>query len=110
MKVKKTSLEIYEPAMCCPSGVCGPEPDKDLIRFNRDLEKLREECQWLEVMRASLSFDANKFLENQTIFELVRENGAGILPVTMLGGEIVAQQKYLRYEELKALVEARVNA
>jgi hypothetical protein len=108
--MKETRLEIYEPVMCCPSGVCGPEPDKELIRFNGDLEKLRKEYGELKVTRASLSFDANKFLQNKTIFELVKGNGAGVLPVTMLDGEIVEQQRYPKYEELKALVEARVNA
>lgn len=108
--MREMKLEIYEPAMCCPSGVCGPEPDKELIRFNSDLEKLRKEYDELKVTRASLSFDANTFLQNKTIFELVKGNGAGVLPVTMLDGEIVVQQRYPKYEELKALVRARVNA
>ena len=108
--MSETRLELYEPAMCCPSGVCGPAPDKELIRFNQDLEKLRKEYGELKVTRASLSFDANKFLQNKTIFELIKGNGASVLPVTMLDGKIVAQQRYPKYEELRALVEVKVNA
>lgn len=108
--MRETRLEIYESAMCCSSGVCGPEPDKELIHFNSDLEKLRKEYDELKVTRASLSSDANKFLQNKTIFELVKGNGVGVLPVTMLDGEIVVQQRYPKYEELKALVKGRVNA
>ena len=105
--MKEMRLEVYEAPMCCPSGVCGPEPDKELIRFNSDLEKLRKEYHELKVTRASLTFNANKFLENKTILELIKGNGTGVLPVTMLDGEIVAQRGYLKYEEMKAFVETK---
>lgn len=108
--MRRTNLEIYEPAMCCPSGICGPNPDEALVQLKGDLEKLEKEYQGLRVTRANLAFAANLFLQNKAVFELVKGNGTGVLPVTVLDGEIVAQQRYLKYEELKALVEARVSA
>ena len=30
-------IEVYDPAMCCSTGVCGPEPDEQLARFSADL-------------------------------------------------------------------------
>jgi hypothetical protein len=31
-------LEIYDPPMCCSSGVCGPSVDPVLPRFAADLD------------------------------------------------------------------------
>ncbi|MEM2917969.1 MAG: arsenite efflux transporter metallochaperone ArsD [Candidatus Altiarchaeota archaeon] len=101
----KNELIIYEGAMCCSTGVCGPEPDKELIEFNDTLKKLQKEFSDLNVVRASMSFDIKMFLENKEIFQLVKENGPGILPITTINGKIVAKQKYLKYFELKKELE-----
>jgi hypothetical protein len=34
-------IEVYDPTLCCSSGVCGPDPDAELIRFAADLEWAR---------------------------------------------------------------------
>lgn len=94
-------LIIYEGAMCCSTGVCGPEPDKELIEFNETLKKIQKEFRELNVMRASLTFNINMFLGNKNIFQLVKENGPDILPIITLNGRIIAKQKYPKYSELK---------
>ncbi len=33
-----TKLEVYDPAMCCSTGVCGPEVDPALVTFAADLK------------------------------------------------------------------------
>jgi hypothetical protein len=101
----KTKLVVYEGAMCCSTGVCGPEPDKTLIEFNETLKKLHSDYKDLTITRASLSFNIDAFLENKDIFQTVKENGPGILPITTLDGEIVAKQRYLPYAELRAKIE-----
>ena len=102
----KTNLVVYEGAMCCSTGICGPEPDKTLIEFNETLRKLQNECKDLKITRASLSFNVEAFLENKDIFQAVKENGPGILPITTLDGKIVAKQRYLPYTELRKEIEA----
>ena len=37
--MSENNLIIYEGAMCCSTGICGPEPDKELIEFNETLKK-----------------------------------------------------------------------
>ncbi len=32
-----TTIEVFDPAMCCSTGVCGPQVDPDLARFAADL-------------------------------------------------------------------------
>jgi len=103
----KEKLVIYEGAMCCSTGVCGPEPDKTLIEFNETIKKLQSEYKDLTITRASLSFNIEEFLKNEEIFKTVKANGPGILPITMIDGEIVAKQRYMPYTELKTAIEAK---
>ena len=95
------NLIIYEGVMCCSTGVCGPEPEKELIEFNKTLKKINKEFSDLEIIRASLSFDVKMFLENKEIFQLVKENGQEILPITTINGKIIAKTRYPKFNELK---------
>ena len=33
-------VQVFDPPMCCPTGVCGPEVDPTLVCFAADLEWL----------------------------------------------------------------------
>jgi hypothetical protein len=101
----KIDLIIYEGAMCCSTGICGPEPDKVLIDFNETLKKIQHEFDEVNVVRASISFNVNMFLEKNEIIELVKEQGPEVLPITTINGCIIAKQRYLTYEELKKALE-----
>jgi hypothetical protein len=101
----KINLVIYEGAMCCSTGVCGPEPNKELIELNETLKRLRNEFKELNAVRASISFNLNMFLENSEISQQIQINGPGVLPITTINGKIIAKQKYLTYSELKKEIE-----
>ncbi|MGZ8880091.1 MAG: arsenite efflux transporter metallochaperone ArsD [Halobacteriota archaeon] len=103
----KIDLIIYEGAMCCSTGICGPEPDKVLIEFNETLQKIQHEFNEVNVVRASISFNVNMFLEKSEIIELVKEQGPEVLPITTINGSIIAKQRYLTYAELKKSLEER---
>lgn len=105
----KNNLIIYEGAMCCSTGVCGPEPDKNLIEFSDTVKKLQKEHANLDITRASITFNLNMFLENKEIFQLVKEKGQDILPITTINGKIIATQKYLKYDELKNIINEVSN-
>lgn len=91
--------------MCCSTGICGPEPDKVLIEFNETLQKIQREFNEVNVVRASISFNVNLFLEKNEIIEMVKERGPEILPITTINGDIIAKQRYLSFEELKKALE-----
>ena len=99
--MSENNLIIYEGAMCCSTGICGPEPDKELIEFNETLTKINEEFGDVKIIRASLSVDIKMFLENKEIFQLVKENGQEILPITTINGKIIAEKRYLKFDELR---------
>ncbi|MCL4354541.1 arsenite efflux transporter metallochaperone ArsD [Patescibacteria group bacterium] len=107
--MSENNLIIYEGAMCCYSGVCGPEPDKELIEFNETLKNISKEFSDLEIIRASLSFDVKMFLENKKIFQLVKENGKEVLPITAINGKIISKKRYLKFNELKEELAKNIN-
>ena len=36
-----TQLDVFDPPMCCSTGICGADVDSDLVRFAADLEWLK---------------------------------------------------------------------
>jgi len=104
----KINLVIYEGAMCCSTGVCGPEPNRELIELNETLKRLQKEFKELNSVRASISSNLNMFLENQEISRLIQVNGPGVLPITTINGKIIARKKYLTYAELKKEIESTI--
>ena len=106
--MEKNELIIYEGAMCCSTGVCGPEPDQILIAFNETVKRLQNEYgDHLTIMRASLTFNSLIFLSHPEIARLVKENGPEVLPIMTLNGEIIAKQRYLNYEEIGTYLKER---
>jgi arsenite-transporting ATPase len=57
------TLQIFDPAMCCSTGVCGPEVDTKLVQFAADLDWLK--AQDVIVQRHNLSQDPAAFVENK---------------------------------------------
>jgi hypothetical protein len=99
--MSENSLIIYEGAMCCSTGVCGPEPDKELIEFNETLKRIKIEFSDLKITRAGLSFDVKMFMENKEVLQLVKEKGKEILPITAINNKIIAEKRYLKFDELR---------
>lgn len=103
----KKELILFEGPMCCSTGICGPEPDKALIDINEALKKLAEEYKGLRITRASMSFNPQLFLQTPEIRAIVKANGPGILPITMIDGKIVKKRQYPKYAELKNLLNSQ---
>lgn len=101
----KKELTIFEGPQCCPTGVCGPNPDKVLIEFNETLKKLGEKYKGLKITRVSMSFNVQLFMQTPEVRDLVRKNGPSILPITMIDGKVVKKQEYPKYAELTPLLE-----
>lgn len=98
------SFTIYESAMCCSSGVCGPNPDKSLIELQDALDKLKAmDC---EVERYSITQSPNKFRENPAIIKLIQEQQIKALPITTFAGRII---KVGSYPSIAELVEYLAN-
>jgi len=99
-----TELTLYEEAMCCSTGVCGPDPDDELVEVSAALDQLEDEFD-VNVSRANMQHNIEQFLETQQIADLVEEHGPSILPITVVDDEIVSKEAYLSYDELASTIE-----
>lgn len=103
-----TELTLYEEAMCCSTGVCGPDPDEELVEVSAVLDQLEAEFEHVDISRANMQHNIDQFLETQPISDLIEEHGPSILPVTVVDSEIVATSEYLSYDELAAALKTAI--
>jgi hypothetical protein len=97
-------LEIYEPALCCSTGVCGPEPDKQLIALQNNINLLKK--AGVEVQRYAINQAPLAFTKNEKVKVFIKENGPGKLPLSLLDGEILAAGEYPSLDLLKEKIPA----
>lgn len=95
-------VQVYDPPMCCPTGVCGPSVDPVLPRFAADLDWLKG--QGLAVERYNLAQEPAAFVANPTVTEALRERGNGCLPLILVDGFIVSDGHYPARATLAALI------
>lgn len=101
-------LDIYDPAMCCSTGVCGPQVDPALVRFAADVKWLQEEG--VDVRRFNLSQSPAAFVENELVKAALTEKGEGALPLLLVDGQILASGHYPERRELAASLSLKVTA
>lgn len=94
---------IFDPAMCCSTGVCGPAIDPKLLRVSTVLNNLK--IKGIIVERYNLSNNPQAFVDNNTINQLLNSDGVDILPVTILDGEVVKTKEYPTNEEFCKMLE-----
>ena len=90
---------IYENAMCCSSGVCGPSPDQTLIGLQDTLDNITK--SGVVVERYSITQNPKKFMENLQIIKLIQEQQLKVLPITMLNGNVIKVGSYPTKDELQ---------
>ena len=101
-------IEMFEPAMCCQSGVCGPSVDQQLIDIREDLRWAQG--QGARVTRHNLSSDPDAFVANPKVTGLMAAFGQAALPALLLDGDIAIHGRYPSREELADLLSAKIDA
>ncbi len=85
-------LQVFDPAMCCSTGVCGPSVDPALPRFGADLEWLNG--KGIRVERYNLAQEVGAFTSNPVVKTVLNSQGTRCLPLVLVDGEIVSQATY----------------
>ncbi|MCP3033087.1 arsenite efflux transporter metallochaperone ArsD [Halobacillus sp. A1] len=101
-------VQIYDPAMCCPTGVCGPGVDPDLTRLATVLHSL--EKKGFVVERYNLANEPGAFTENKVINDLLHQSGTEALPAVLVDGNIVKEGQYPTNEEFAEWFEIEASA
>lgn len=97
-------VELYESAMCCSTGVCGPAVDQQLIDVREDLRWA--EAQGAHVARHNLGSDPGAFVASPKVTGLMQAFGEEALPVLVVDGEIAVHGRYPSRDELGGLLAA----
>lgn len=97
------SLHVYDPPLCCSTGVCGPAVDAELVRVHADLEWLKK--QGIEVTRFNLAQQPAEFAANEKVKTLLQEAGQDALPFVFLDTHLVASRFYPTKDQLCKLFE-----
>ena len=91
-------IEIYDPPMCCSSGLCGPALDPVLVKVNDALMALKR--QGVQIERYNPTQQPREFMSNAKVAELLRKHGKDVLPVTLINGEVFKTGGYPSCEEM----------
>ena len=85
-------IQIFDPALCCSSGVCGTDVDQKLVNFSADVDWAKQ--QGLAIERFNLAQQPMAFVENAAVKALLERSGESALPVTLVDGEVAFAGRY----------------
>lgn len=100
-------LEIFDPPMCCETGICGSNVDPRLVTFASDLEWLKK--QGVEVIRYGLSFNPGEFVSNTLVQNTLQTEGNKCLPILFADGELALKASYPSREKLAQICKIGFN-
>ena len=94
-------VEVFDPPMCCSTGVCGPNVDPTLARFAADVHWLTH--QGIHVERYTLSQQPQAFASNPAVKNALEKEGNQCLPLVLVNGQIASKGAYPERDELARL-------
>ncbi len=87
-----TTIEIFDPALCCSSGVCGVDVDQKLVDFATDVDWAKKSGAQIE--RFNLSQQPMVFAERAVVKGMLERTGEDALPLTLVDGEVALAGRY----------------
>ncbi|MBK1875557.1 arsenite efflux transporter metallochaperone ArsD [Pelagicoccus mobilis] len=102
------TVEIYDPALCCSSGVCGPSPDTDLAEFAACVETLKS--VGIAVKRYNLAQEPLAFAQNTIVKTVLETHGESSLPMIFVNGKANFRGVYPTQHQLEKLLQIDLSA
>ncbi|MDA9830638.1 arsenite efflux transporter metallochaperone ArsD [Akkermansiaceae bacterium] len=104
-------IQVYDPPMCCSTGVCGtdidPDIDPDLVNFAAMLSQLA--TRGIKIERFNLGNQPMAFAGNPRVKALLEKEGTEALPVIFWDGEVHLKGRYPTKEERPAWIRAALG-
>ena len=91
-------IQIFDPALCCSTGVCGVDVDQALVSFSADVEWAKQNGAQIE--RFNLAQQPMAFAENRLVKGYLERSGAQALPLVLVDGEVAMAGRYPDRAEL----------
>ncbi len=97
------SIQIFDPAMCCSTGVCGVDVDQHLVSFSADIDWAKQNGAKIE--RFNLAQQPMVFADTQAVREFLERSGQEALPLILVGGKFALAGRYPNRAELSRWAE-----
>ena len=94
------TLKIYDPAMCCSTGICGPDVDPELIALATFIKTI--DSSDVTVERFNLAQNPMVYTMNSVVSKLLGDKGVSVLPLVFINDELVSSGGYPSLDDLKA--------
>ena len=92
------TIQGFDPAMCCSSGVCGADVDPLLVGFSADVDWAKQ--NGIAIERFNLAQQPMAFAENAIVKGLLERSGESALPVILVDGELALAGRYPSRDDL----------
>ncbi len=99
---KIVKIEIFDPPLCCPTGICGPNVDQTLINVNEMIALLQNDG--IQVERYQMITHPHAFLNNAEVMKLVQEKQMAALPITVISNKVIKSGSYPTTEEINTIL------
>ncbi len=96
------TLQIFDPAMCCSTGVCGPSVDQNLVKLAADVAFLKS--RGITVERFNLGHQPEAFASNSLVLQEMGPEAEN-LPLFIIDGVVKAKAMYPNRYELSSWLE-----
>lgn len=93
-----SKVEIFDPAMCCSTGICGPGVDPELLRMATIVNSLQMAGK--DIKRYNLSDVPQAYIDNKAVNEVLLKEGVEALPIIIVDGKVMKKAGYPSNEEL----------
>ncbi len=97
-------VEVFDPPLCCPTGLCGPVLDTTLVDLGEAILALQSEGH--TIVRHMMTSDPQAFLLNREVYEAIGARKLEVLPITVVRGRIVKTDAYPTLDELHTALAA----
>jgi hypothetical protein len=92
------NIQVFDPALCCSTGVCGADVDQALVSFSADVAWAKENGAQIE--RFNLAQQPMAFAENFAVKGFLERSGHEALPLILVNGDIALAGRYPSRAEL----------
>jgi AhpD family alkylhydroperoxidase len=86
------NIQVFDPALCCSSGVCGADVDQKLVDFSADVDWAKQ--QGAQIERFNLAQQPMAFVDNVLVKNLLQQQGEAALPVLLVDGKVRLSGSY----------------
>ena len=87
-----TIIQVYDPALCCSTGICGVDVDQALVSFSADADWAKQ--NGVQIERFNLAQQPMAFAENALVKGFLQRSGQEALPLTLVAGEVALAGRY----------------